>query len=437
MKYLLNIILLVFAMAGEAQIYQRISPFAEDVPIKGDFVSPSQGWAFKYNADELYSEDLYFTDDGGDSWAMIYSLDYIWEKFRDIQMIDSQFGMATIYLAGVDYRDYRLTFDGGYTWTSIIDTLPDGLEIQYIQFISSETGFVCTQPLVAHESISIYKTVDSGLTWTHSENPDNASAMQNIMYSLDETHIWSGGYLYPTIDGGGLHYSNDGGDSWNLIATTQPIYDIEMVTPDYGAYVGIHYSAQYNSLVITHDNFNTYTYLYEHFDFMDFFFGFCFQNESNIWVACRMGKLMLSLNGGASFHEYVNLNDDLQDIEFFNDTGYVYGVDSIYKLNYPVSNNDSEQISADDYQLTNYPNPFNPQTTISFALEKTENVKLEIFNPKGQRVKTLLKSRLQPGIHNYVWDGTDCQDKKVSSGVYLYRLEVAGEKNIKQCILLK
>ncbi len=437
MKYLLSIILLIFTLAGEAQDYQRISPFAEDVPIKGDFVSPSQGWAFKYNVDELYSEDLYFTDDGGDSWAMIYSLDYIWEKFVDIQMIDSQFGMATVNLAGVDYRDYRLTYDGGYTWTSIIDTLPDGLEIQYIQFISSEIGFICTQPLVAHESISIYKTVDSGLTWTQSQNPNNSIGMQNIMYSLDETNIWSGGYLYPTIDGGGLHYSNDGGDSWQLLLETPPIYDLNMVTAEYGAYLGISYSHSLISLVITHDNFNTSTYVYTENDFGDYFFGFCFQNESNIWVACRMGKVMLSRNGGISFREYVNLNDDLLDIEFFNDTGFVYSVDSIYKLTYPVSNNDSEQILGNDYQLTNYPNPFNPQTTISFALEKAESVKLEIFNSKGQRVKNLLKSKLQPGKHNYAWDGTDNHNNKVSSGVYFYRLEVAGEKHIKQCILLK
>lgn len=439
MKYILTVLLLLFAFTGEAQDYQKVSPFAEDTPIKGDFISPTQGWAYKFVFDELYSEDLYYTDDGGESWAVIYSLDYIWEKFCDIQMLDSQFGMATIYLAGMDYWDYRLTFDGGYTWTSILDTLPDGLTVQYIKFITPEIGFVCTPPLVAFESISIYKTVDSGLSWVLTENPDNALGRQNIIHAFDENHIWSSGYEYPTMGGGAIHYSNDSGNTWDLIHhLSLPVYDFEMVTATHGGYVGINMSLPiYNNLLITHDNFNTFTYVHYASEWQENFLAFCFQNELTVWVACAFGKVMVSEDGGATFNNYLNLGDYLERIEFFDHTGFIYSAESIYKLNYPVSNNDSEQILANDYQLTNYPNPFNPQTTISFVLEKTESVKLEVFNIKGQRVKTILNRSLNPGKHNYIWEGTDNQDNNVSSGVYLFRLEAGRESQIKQCVLIK
>jgi flagellar hook assembly protein FlgD len=88
----------------------------------------------------------------------------------------------------------------------------------------------------------------------------------------------------------------------------------------------------------------------------------------------------------------------------------------------------------------NYPNPFNPITTISFSLNNlnTENSEIEIYNLKGQKVKKLEIRNLELGINNITWNGTDDNDQPVSSGIYLYKLIVNGEAvAMKKCLLLK
>ena len=70
----------------------------------------------------------------------------------------------------------------------------------------------------------------------------------------------------------------------------------------------------------------------------------------------------------------------------------------------------------------NYPNPFNPTTQISFHLSKDTPVRLDVFNVKGQKVKTLCATDLAAGAHSYIWRGDDQAGKEVSSGLYFYRL---------------
>ncbi len=87
----------------------------------------------------------------------------------------------------------------------------------------------------------------------------------------------------------------------------------------------------------------------------------------------------------------------------------------------------------------NFPNPFNPETTISFSLAKdAKNAKIEIYNIKGQKVKTLVNDHLQIGNHSIIWNGDDESGKPVGSGIYFYKLNVNGKpKAVKKCLLLK
>jgi hypothetical protein len=90
------------------------------------------------------------------------------------------------------------------------------------------------------------------------------------------------------------------------------------------------------------------------------------------------------------------------------------------------------------YSLSNYPNPFNPTTTISFSIPEESNVELTIFNIKGQKIRLLLNDQMTAGEHSVVWNGEDTSRKKVSSGVYLYKLHVNDKTEaVKKCLLLK
>lgn len=95
-------------------------------------------------------------------------------------------------------------------------------------------------------------------------------------------------------------------------------------------------------------------------------------------------------------------------------------IDDLYIENEVPNSDLVETIHFELYE--NYPNPFNPTTTISFSLPKNAPVKLEIFNLKGQKVSTLINDKLPAGKHNIVWNGLDNKGKLVASGVYLYRL---------------
>ena len=84
----------------------------------------------------------------------------------------------------------------------------------------------------------------------------------------------------------------------------------------------------------------------------------------------------------------------------------------------------SEQGPGEFSLSSNYPNPFNPQTLITFILPKPAFVNLEIYNTLGQRVRNLTDGFRQAGTHSVTWDGRDENGRKVASGVYLYRLVV-------------
>ena len=84
----------------------------------------------------------------------------------------------------------------------------------------------------------------------------------------------------------------------------------------------------------------------------------------------------------------------------------------------------NEELQITNYELSNYPNPFNPATEIRYQLSdisEKDNVSIEIFNIKGKRIKTL-NVTLSGVEGSIIWDGTDNHQNQVSSGVYLYRL---------------
>ena len=73
--------------------------------------------------------------------------------------------------------------------------------------------------------------------------------------------------------------------------------------------------------------------------------------------------------------------------------------------------------------MGNYPNPFNPSTTIVFNLPKTQNIQLIIYNSLGQVVRELVKEELPSGLNEIVWNGNDQLGKSVGSGVYFYQVK--------------
>ncbi len=104
----------------------------------------------------------------------------------------------------------------------------------------------------------------------------------------------------------------------------------------------------------------------------------------------------------------------------------------------PGSANGDELLPISKTELKgNYPNPFNPETTISFDLKDPEQVRLSIFNLRGQLVRTLVNSDLPAGRHRFVWNGKDDQGHSVGSGVYYYRMLTSGYRQTSKMLLME
>jgi hypothetical protein len=88
-------------------------------------------------------------------------------------------------------------------------------------------------------------------------------------------------------------------------------------------------------------------------------------------------------------------------------------------------------------RLRNYPNPFNPTTNIEFIITHAGQVKVEILNILGQRVKTLLDEFQTPGYKLIAWDGKDYSGKEVSSGIYFCRVKTPGFSQTRKMLFLK
>ena len=85
----------------------------------------------------------------------------------------------------------------------------------------------------------------------------------------------------------------------------------------------------------------------------------------------------------------------------------------------------------------NYPNPFNPTTTIHYTLSIADVVKITVYNISGQKVKTIINEFKPAGSYSVTWDGRDDSCINVSSGIYFYKLQSAGQVGMKKMILVR
>jgi hypothetical protein len=142
-------------------------------------------------------------------------------------------------------------------------------------------------------------------------------------------------------------------------------------------------------------------------------------------------KFITIQNG--SFEPIYNyeFNYEIFSLQFLQDSNKFYAVGRYYiqEYSYQLTGSEDDYITPiSDIQLINYPNPFNPQTTISFSLDNIKkHTEIEIFNLKGQKIKNLKIDNPKIGKNTVIWDGKDNNNRQVASGIYLYSLKQDGK----------
>lgn len=131
------------------------------------------------------------------------------------------------------------------------------------------------------------------------------------------------------------------------------------------------------------------------------------------------------------------------------EANYRYYITVVYEVGESQASNiiDVGPLSVDDEDQHNlplttglqkaYPNPFNPETLIGFTLHKQSKVSITIYDVTGRKVNELLNETVEPGRHSIVWQGDNQNGRRMSSGIYFYRMTASGFSDTKKVLMLK
>ncbi|MDO9576411.1 MAG: T9SS type A sorting domain-containing protein [Candidatus Cloacimonadales bacterium] len=358
---------------------------------------------WKEFSDETHTTDgVYFSDDGGTNFTKVYSLTGGTTSWQDIELdVDA---LCTYY--SLDFTDdFVIKFQqyddnpipgDGFAFDDI-SVYSDYATLPYsMDFNSNLDHYWETESSNQHGRIQItgvnspyegrgHLTMDTDATlqW----NTNKAMLYLNLsQYNHPEMSFWWKEFTDDTHTTDGVYFSDDAGANFTKV-----------------------YSLTGGS--------TTYQEI-----------------ELDIEDLASTYSLDLTAHFVIKFQQY----DDNPISGYLDNDGFAFDDLNVVETGGGLDNSSSEDLIAIKESLNNFPNPFNPSTTISFSVYDEKEVSLSIFNMKGQKVKTLLENELKSGDISLEWKGDDDNGKIVSSGIYFYKLRIDG-KTIKsnKCLLLK
>jgi hypothetical protein len=231
-------------------------------------------------------------------------------------------------------------------------------------------------------------------------------------------------------------FAGYGDNVWGLTASDDPLlgyaahepYNLDngTITPT-AAISSIPYTPQ-ESISMLKYIYRTYTSnLWGDYGFKDAF------NPSQNWFASSY----LAIDQGPIIDMIENYRTQLLWNNFMSNPEIKSMVDSVFVPDSATSVNDKVNSPGSFYLLGNYPNPFNPSTTISFFIPANDNVEINIYNILGIKVKSLLSERLNTGAHNISWNGKNDYGSQLTSGIYLYRIKYQDKLQTGKLVLQK
>jgi len=221
------------------------------------------------------------------------------------------------------------------------------------------------------------------------ENGWNVSVQNNYVYvsgTTSSNNFPISASAYNSNYGGGNKYNGD-------VFVTK--FDLNLTTLDASTYIGSNGNESIGSIGLI-DNGNVYV-------------SGSTSSQNFPYVSTSYDT---SFNGGSS-DVFVSILDSML-------SGFVSSIQ-----------NGTQPINFKLY--SNYPNPFNPTTTIKYDLPNKSFVSLEIYNMLGQHIKTLVSKNQSTGTKTIKWNGKDKTGRTVSTGVYFYKIDVIGTVNFNHC----
>lgn len=348
------------------------------------FLNDSLGWAVNWYFDNPIGSVIHLTLNGGNNWEMI-KLDYDLVFLRTIYFLDSLNG----FTAGDPYGIYR-TQDGGYNWSPA--SIDSGSFTQFpnldFAFTSPKNGFACGgfMDMIG----TILQTTNYGLNW-HAYGVSNEPLQK--LYMFDSSKIWAVGGDFEF--GAGIVRTSNAGLSW-----------------------------EYESL----QSFGMAT-------------AISFRTPAEVWCPLGFSAILInSVDSGRTWREYFSPDSaGIYDLIFTDSLhGYAVG-DKGYIYNYvpkiSSAKNEFHQLAGKNFFLfQNFPNPFNPSTTIKFSVNSRQKVTIALYDILGNQAALLLNEEKPAGTYEINFSANNYN---LPSGIYFCRMISGNSTQMRKFILLK
>jgi photosystem II stability/assembly factor-like uncharacterized protein len=449
------------------------------------FVDANNSWAVAGDKCHYFQTDssiILHSTDGGTTWTS--QLIVLSANLNNICFVDVKTGFAVGHTSDSTgwHSIFLKTTNGGLSWVQ--QSHNTYVPLTDVHFVDSNTGWIhgFAGVMWGYESY-IYKSEDGGASWSlklanHGGGPKvpGDPAVFDIFFRDTNSGVAIGGQYY----GGGIIYrTTDGSDSWidTIALGNGPLSKVYFNDTNHGTAVGLD-----GSIYQTTDSGVTWNL--QTSGTANALKGVYFVDDLNGWVVGDNGTVLHTTNGGvpvelASFTATANgkvvilnwstateLNNQGFEIqrstegeEFFT-IGFVNGHGTtteqqnysyadrnlddgnyyyrLKQVDYDGSYECSDVVEIDyrgfnSYLLEqNFPNPFNPSTTIGFGIQNKSNVKITILNAIGEEVAVVINEERESGFHRVEFNAAT-----LPSGVYFYQLKAGEYTSVKKMILLK
>ena len=377
------------------------------------FTDENNGWVAGSNGIAFH------TTNGGTTWIQQYPPTqggWLWPIF----FIDNNIG----WTAGDPLFGLFKSTNGGNSWMSY--PIPVVERIYSLIFLDYNTGWVSA----AHGQIA--KSVDGGITWENLQS--GTSEYLRDIFFIDYNTGWCVGH------NGTILYTTDAGVNW--ISQSSNTFSVLRAVQFINVLIG--WAVGENGVILKTENAGIPVELVS-------FIAELVGNSVNLsWItATELNNFGFEVErkyldewekigfvdgvGTTTEMQYYSFTDNINELKLSDKISYrlkQLDLDGTYEYS-----NEVEVIieQPTEYFLSqNFPNPFNPGTTISFTLKETTDVNLKVYDLIGNLIAIIVDENLNSGKHEITFDGTG-----LTSGVYYYKLEAGRYKNVKKMLLIK
>jgi|GEM_PF-2134318 len=404
----------IYFTSNFGQSWQTQTVSSNSLTFKGTaFTDDNNGWAIAQRA-------IIRTTDGGTNWKLLpYSM-LSFYNYYGIAFPDANNGTVVGNYNSIMEMPIGAIFhtsDGGNSWVK--------QNIDNLQGVYSTAFSDVNNGVVVGSSGAVYKTTNSGSSWTKLNSGTNKT-LYGVSFPDPQNIIAVG-------DSGVIIKSSDGGNTWivKYVSANNALRGVSFRDGMNGWIVG-----ESGKIIQTTNGGSNWIYKetgmtvdLNSVQFLDIY---------NIIIAGNNGTVLRSKDGGATWSiQNTDTKTNFYGVCFRNpQTGWIVGQNSsILKTTNGGYNGliDKKNNEPQSFVLSqNYPNPFNPTTQINYSVPKECKVTLKVYDILGHEVATLVNGTKSAGSYMVSFDAS-----KLSTGVYIYRLEAGANMFSKKLMLIK